>query len=232
MPRKPRKWYRGAKYHITSRGVRKSSLFYDDQDRYKYLELLTEAKERFPFLLYTFCLMTNHIHLQIETIDHSPSDIMKLLHTKYAKYFNKRYDFSGHVFESRFGAELIESLEYEIEVNKYIHLNPLRAKIVDRLSEYPWSSYPFYLKGDDHPLVATSYILSYFSDPPIKSYHEYIQSPYCYLYLLPNGKLVYQPKEKQLIQEFIGSSNLLVRKNVVGNKRDSVFLSRRMNDSC
>ncbi|MEQ6389297.1 transposase [Bacillaceae bacterium S4-13-58] len=76
-----------------------------------------ETKLLFPFILPTYCLMTNHIHLQMETLNLPTGHIMKHLHTKYAKHFNQKYHFSGHVFESRYGAELLSTVEYELEVN-------------------------------------------------------------------------------------------------------------------
>jgi putative transposase len=174
LVRKNRVWFPGAKYHITSRGLRKSPLFYDDYDRYKYLDLLKEAIEQYPFHLQAYCLMTNHIHLQIESIETTPSQILKLLHTKYAKYFNKRYDFSGHVFESRYGSELITAIDYELEVNRYIHLNPVKANLVKKPEDYRWSSYRTYFLQKENPLLSTHEILSYFPDPPTKYYLEYI----------------------------------------------------------
>ncbi|MCZ0703017.1 REP element-mobilizing transposase RayT [Natronobacillus azotifigens] len=144
MPRKKRIWFTGAKYHITSRGIRRTSLFFDDDDRLEYLRLLKQTKLLHPFILHTYCLMTNHIHLHIETIDHPTGTIMKYLHSQYATYFNHKYHYSGHVFESRYGSELLDSVEYELEVNKYIHLNPLRANMVQDLHSGvrppPWTN--------------------------------------------------------------------------------------------
>ena len=174
MVRKNRVWFPGAKYHITSRGLRKSPLFYDDHDRYKYLGLLKETIEQYPFHLQAYCLMTNHIHLQMESIETAPSQILKQLHTKYAKYFNKRYDFSGHVFESRYGSELITDIDYELEVNRYIHLNPVKANLVKKPEDYRWSSYRTYFLQKENPLLSTHQILSYFPTPPTKYYLEYI----------------------------------------------------------
>ncbi|MCQ6276821.1 transposase [Bacillus sp. V3B] len=176
MARKNRVWFPGAKYHITSRGIRKYPLFYDDHDHLKYLDLLAEAIEHYPFHLQTYCLMTNHIHLQLESVEITPSQIMKDLHTKYAKYFNNRYNFSGHVFESRYGSELINSIDYELEVNRYIHLNPVKAKLVKSPEDYQWSSYRAYFSQKEHPLISTSQILSYFPEPPLKHYVDYIHT--------------------------------------------------------
>src|SRR4051794_7185578 len=153
MSRKRRAWFPGAKYHITSRGNRKSTLFFDDEDRMKYLTIIQETKNHFSFTLHAFCLMSNHTHLQLETSDTSPAIIMSHLNTKYAKYFNKKYDFTGHVFEKRYGAELLDSLDYEFDVSRYIHLNPLKAGLVDELESYPWSSYHAYVNGEATQLI-------------------------------------------------------------------------------
>jgi putative transposase len=190
MGRKRRAWFPGAKYHITSRGNRKSTLFYDDEDRMKYLNFLQETMVRFPFTLHTFCLMTNHTHLQIETSGTSPTIIMSQLNTKFAKYFNKKYDFTGHVFEKRYGAELLDSLDYEFDVSKYIHLNPLKAGLVDKLEDYPWSSYNAYVNGEVSQLVDTKHLLSYFPVSASKHYEEYIKTPQVDLYLLDNRKVM------------------------------------------
>lgn len=109
MARKFRTWYPGAMYHITSRGNRRSALFYDDIDRKTYLELLEETKAFYPFHLHAYCLMTNHIHLQLETTPHHTKCIMKMLNSRYALHFNKRHRLVGHVFQGRYGAELIET---------------------------------------------------------------------------------------------------------------------------
>ncbi|MDQ1000774.1 putative transposase [Neobacillus niacini] len=197
MGRKRRAWFPGAKYHIMSRGNRKSTLFYDDEDRLKYLSFLKETMVRFPFTLHTFCLMSNHTHLQIETSDTSPTIIMSHFNTKFAKYFNKKYDFTGHVFEKRYGAELLDSLDYEFDVSKYIHLNPLKAGLVDELEYYPWSSYNAYVNGEVNEFVDTKHLLSFFPAPASRHYEEYIKTPKVDLYLLDNSKVMMIPRKTE-----------------------------------
>lgn len=197
MGRKHRAWFQGAKYHITSRGNRKSSLFYDEEDRIKYLSFLKETMLRFPFTLHSFCLMTNHTHLQLQTSDTSPSIIMSNLNTRYAKYFNKKYDYSGHVFEKRYGAELLDSLDYEFDVSKYIHLNPLKGGLVDALEDYPWSSYHDYVNGEAPNLVDTKHLLSFFPSPASQNYEKYVKTPLIDLYLLGNGKVMMIPRKTE-----------------------------------
>ncbi len=176
MARPARNWFEGAKYHVTSRGVRRSALFFDDKDYQKYLSLLAETMNSYPFRLHAFCLMTNHTHLQIETMETPLSTIMKYLNMKYAKYVNKKYDFSGHVFEKRYGAELLDSPEYEIDVSKYIHLNPVAAGMVSAPEDYRWSSYRAFIYGEKIPLVDPKTLLSYFPDPPSLHYEQYMKA--------------------------------------------------------
>jgi putative transposase len=110
LPRKKIVWFLGAKYHITIRGVRRTNLFRDEEDRKKYLSLLDLAMKLYPFTLHTYCLMTIHVHLQIQTKNSPPGMIMKYMNTNYAKYFNNKYHQSGHVFDKRYDDELVDSL--------------------------------------------------------------------------------------------------------------------------
>lgn len=185
MVRNVRVWFEGAKYHVTSRGIRKSALFFEESDYKRYLSLLEETMDAYPFKLYSFCLMTNHTHLQIETLQTPLSTIMKHLNTKYAKYFNKKYDFLGHVFEKRYGAELLNSIEYEIDVSKYIHLNPVAAGMAAAPEDYPWSSYRAYIYGEKIPLIDPNPLLSCFPDPPSQHYEQYMK-------VLPTDKLFWE----------------------------------------
>lgn len=189
MGRRARTSFAGAKYHVTSRGNRKNSLFYDKEDFEKYLNLLEETRLHYPFNLHSYCLMTNHIHLQLETLDSPLSAIMKYFHTKYAKFFNKKYDYSGHVFEKRYGAELLNSPEYELDVSKYIHLNPVNAGMVNRPEDYPWSSYRAYLNLNDVPLIDSQPLLSYFPHPQPQHYQQYMKSRWNDKFFWESGKL-------------------------------------------
>ena len=175
LARKPRIWYPGASYHLTSRGNRRAAIFYDPDDRYMYLSLLEQTRNQYPFHLHAYCLMTNHIHLLLETIDTPTKDIMKKLHSLYAIYFNKRHRTSGHLFQGRYHAELIQTDPYLLEVSKYIHLNPVEAKMVKRPESYRWSSYTAYISSTTHPHVCTERILSYFPHPQNHNYQMYVE---------------------------------------------------------
>ncbi|WEG13132.1 transposase [Pullulanibacillus sp. KACC 23026] len=173
MPRRIRHWFPGATYHVYARGNRHSSIFLTPKDFAKYLSILLEVKEKYPFIVHSYCLMTNHLHLQIETSDHHIGDIMKLAHTKYAIYFNRMHQLDGHVFQGRYGSKLILDTHYFLEVSRYIHRNPLEANLVRSPEEYKWSSYSLYLNGEASPLIDPAKTLSHFYN--IEAYKEFVE---------------------------------------------------------
>src|SRR5690606_31507184 len=91
MAKKKRVWYPGAVYHIMSRGNRRSDIFRDEEDYIVYLGILEQAMERYSYVLYTYCLMTNHVHLQVETGNTEIWKIMRYTNLSYTKYFNNKY---------------------------------------------------------------------------------------------------------------------------------------------
>jgi len=175
MPRKSRVWWPGAIYHIMCRGNHRHNIFRDDEDSQVYISVLRQVKATHPFILHSYCLMTNHVHLQIETKDISLSTIMKMINMKYAIYFNKKYHFIGQLMQGRFRSELIENDEYFLTINRYIHLNPVKAKMVDHPLEYQWSSCREYFENPNNPLVEKEKTLGYFSEPRLDRYKEYLE---------------------------------------------------------
>jgi putative transposase len=176
MARKYRVWYPGATYHITARGNRRTALFEDQDDYLTYLSILEDVRSRHPFHLHSYCLMTNHIHLQLETTTHHIQQIMKQMHTNYAIYFNRRHNYVGHLFQGRYGAKVIENSSYFLDVSRYIHLNPVEAQMVDDPVDYPWSSYQAFVSSIQNPHIITTKVLSYFPEPKQTNYQHFINS--------------------------------------------------------
>lgn len=141
MARPLRLEFAGALYHITSRGNERRPIFRDDIDREMFLTFLAEAVMRFGWSLTAYVLMTNHFHLTIQTPEPNLSRGMQWLNGVYVNWFNRRYKRSGHLFQGRFDAKLIEKENYFGNVLRYVVLNPVRAKIVSRPEDYRWSSY-------------------------------------------------------------------------------------------
>ena len=155
MARPYRVSFAGALFHITTRGNNRDKIFLDDQDFQRFKASLRKYRTKYDFKLYAYTLMPNHVHLLIETSPHgSVSQIMHAINTSYAKYFNSRYDHTGHVWEGRFHSKIIDSESYFLEVMRYMDLNPVRARIVKRPENYEWASHARYGQGGADDLVA------------------------------------------------------------------------------
>ncbi len=178
MPKKKRIWYPGAVYHIMSHGNRRSDIFKDEEDYKVYLAILKQAMEKYTYILYAYCLMMNHIHMQIETKDVEIWNIMRYINLAYTKYFNNKYNFTGHLFQGRYRAELIEDDSYNLQTSRYIHLNPVKAAIVDAPIEYKWSSYSVYMGNKKSEIVTDENILAYFKDSSRQLYKNYVESKF------------------------------------------------------
>ncbi|MBT2689240.1 transposase [Bacillus sp. ISL-47] len=176
MPRPLRIWFPGAMYHIVARGNRRAAIFHDQVDFQTYLAILEDVRSMMPFVLHSYCLMTNHLHLQLETTHHHIQYIMKEMHSRYAVYLNQRLRTDGHVFQGRYGAKLIETDAYFLEVSRYIHRNPLEAKMVSHLEDYRWSSYASYVNLlPFNPHVDHSKTLSFFREPVEEQYRKFVE---------------------------------------------------------
>lgn len=141
MPYKKRIWLPNRFYHVVCRGNRRDPLFRGYPDFQAFFHILDQLYEKTSFELASYCLMTNHYHLQIRSQEVSLSKVMSLLNKRFANYYNTRHRLTGHVFEKRFYDKLIEDKEGMLEVSRYIHLNPVEARMVKKPEFYPWSSY-------------------------------------------------------------------------------------------
>jgi len=153
MARPIRVEFENAVYHVTARGNERKDIYRDVADREQFLETLEEATERFGLLVHAYCLMGNHYHLLLQTPRANLSDAAGWLQATYSIRFNRRHKRSGHLFQGRFKAHLIEADSYARQLIKYIHLNPVRPKDKRRpvpverrgeLSRYRWSSHRAY----------------------------------------------------------------------------------------
>lgn len=148
MARPIRIEYPGAVYHVITRGNNRQVIFKDDRDRRTYLEKLSYYCEQKEVELLCYSLLSNHVHLLLETPKGNLSKFMQPFQTSYTVHFNKRHGRTGHVFEQRYKAFLVDKDHYLLQVSRYIHLNCVGAKIVARPQNYRWSSYRAYV-GED-----------------------------------------------------------------------------------
>ena len=131
MARPLRIEFPNALYHITSRGDRREAIYRDDEDRRQWLKILGEVCECSNWVIHGYCQMTNHYHLLAETIDGNLSRGMRQLNGLYTQKFNNRYKESGHLFQGRYKAIIVQKESYLLELSRYIVLNPVRAKMVE-----------------------------------------------------------------------------------------------------
>lgn len=164
MPRIKREISETGIYHVMTRGNDKKNIFIDNEDKEQYISILKEKKEESNYILYAYCIMTNHSHLIIKEANESLSNIMKRINISYALYFNKKYGKIGHVFQDRYLSEPIEDDNYLLIAVRYIHYNPIKANITKKLGKYPWSSYKDYVEKTNSNLVDVKFVLSLFSD--------------------------------------------------------------------
>ncbi|KAA1164706.1 REP-associated tyrosine transposase, partial [Pseudoalteromonas fuliginea] len=151
MARPLRLEFAGALYHVTSRGNERKSIFLDEADFDGFLQILSEVCERYNWVIHSYCLMTNHYHLLVETPDANLSKGMRQLNGVYTQWFNRKHRRVGHLFQGRYKAILVDKDAYLLELSRYIILNPIRAHMVDNLSEWPWSSWRFVMLETEAP---------------------------------------------------------------------------------
>lgn len=173
MTRPLRLEFPGALYHVTSRGNRRNPIYRDDADRRAWLDMLGRVCERHHFVIHSFCQMTNHYHLLIETVEANLSQGMRQLNGVYTQYFNWRHSLVGHLFQGRYKAILVQKESYLLELSRYIVLNPLRAKLVTSLDDWQWSSHHF--AGQEHPpsWLERDWLLSRFGNARLAAVSAY-----------------------------------------------------------
>lgn len=143
--------FEGALYHVLSRGNEQKDIFWDDEDRESFLNCLGEISARFETDIFAYVLMDNHYHILLRTNRANLSKAMQWMGATYTRRFNNKHLRSGHLFQGRFKNIIVQNDAYLMQLSYYIHRNPLRAGMVKRLADYPWSSYSAYAYGKAHP---------------------------------------------------------------------------------
>lgn len=162
MARPLRVEYRNAVYHVTARGMERRRIFRDEHDFERMTGILEENAGRHGIKLYGYALMRNHYHLLIETPNANLSAFMHDVQTHYTSYFNNRHGRVGHLFQGRYKALVVEKDAYLLELSRYIHLNPVRAGIVEHPGQWKWSSYAAVIGRKSADWIDGDEILRYF----------------------------------------------------------------------
>lgn len=178
MARKPRLEFPGAFYHVIARGNRRATIFHEDADWIAYLDRLERYRHRDGVTLHAYVLMTNHVHLLLETGDRPLSRTMQTLQFTYSQYYNRRYDKTGHVFQGRYQAILCDREAYLLELVRYLHLNPARIRTPLSPWTYRWSSHAAYVGRSSPVQVSTAAVLGSFHrqvGPARQAYRRFMQ---------------------------------------------------------
>lgn len=177
MARKQRIHYPGAFYHVILRGNAGDPIFFSDNDRYRLYLILQYAVEKFRCRIHAYCLMKNHLHIVMQVEDVPLSRIMQNISLRFTKWINYTQSRTGHLFQGRYKALLIDADAYLHELVRYVHLNPVRAGACATPGEYPWSGHRGYLGVEQIPWLTTEFVLSMFSsrkDQAVSAYELFI----------------------------------------------------------
>lgn len=162
MPRKPRIHLPGGIYHVILRGNSRQPVFFADLDRRRWMRLLATGIDRYRCRIHAFCWMTNHVHMVVQVSDRPLGLLVGWVASQYARATNIRLNRSGHLFERRYRGKLVDVDSYLLQLIRYIHRNPVAARMVDIPERYPWSSHRAYLGFHRPALLTTDWMLSLF----------------------------------------------------------------------
>lgn len=173
MPRSPRIHAAGALYHVTLRGNHRQNIFFVADDRSLLTRIVREILRDCGAQLHAYCYMTNHLHALLQVGDTPLSKVMLLLAGRYARAVQARLQTTGHLFEKRYHALLVDADQYLLALLRYIHLNPVRANLAASPDDYPWSSHHAYLGKRPEPWVTTGFALRMFDPDRLRAIAAY-----------------------------------------------------------
>ena len=185
MTRQPRLSSQSGIYHVMLRGVNRQQIFEDDDDYRKFIMILhdmtspkDELKRPLPprCAFYTYCLMPNHVHLLIQEKEEKLSKTVKQIASRYAMYYNNKYEHFGHLFQDRFKSEPVESYSYFLTLIRYIHQNPVAGRLCQRVEDYDWSSWAEYTNAPNRVSAICS-VTTVLGRIPLDELREQVHTP-------------------------------------------------------
>ncbi|PJE69069.1 hypothetical protein COU96_01785 [Candidatus Shapirobacteria bacterium CG10_big_fil_rev_8_21_14_0_10_38_14] len=191
MPRQARLTAPNLFYHIFNRGTNQKSIFKTQSDYLRFLENLKKYKKKFDWLIYSYCLLPTHYHLQIQARKYPLGKILLSLQTAYSVYFNKKYQTNGPLFQGRYKSIIVQNGDYFLHLSKYIHLNPVKLNLTKNPLNYPFSSYGEYCQEPKHPYQlidkrASEKIIGKSTKQNIRKYRQFVEE---------TENLIYTPNE-------------------------------------
>jgi len=213
MPRSARKKGSTGIYHAMLRGINKQTIFGDDEDNGKFLQIIKECKEVCGFKLYGYCLMGNHAHLLIHEESAPLEQIFRRIGSRYVYWYNRKYNRVGHLFQDRYKSEPVENDRYFLTVLRYIHRNPTKAGLCKTVGEYKWSSYNEYIRKS--AIIDSDFALEIIGRDRFVDFMNEESDDQCLDYFDPAKRM----KDDELIKE-IEKRFSINAQNIAGEQRD------------
>ena len=205
MPRNARQQSKTGIYHVMLRGINKQNIFEDEEDKEKFLSVLKDCKAISEYKIFAYCLMNNHIHILLQTVNENLGQIFKRIGARYVYWYNWKYQRTGHLFQDRYKSEPVEDDSYFITVIKYIHQNPVLAGIVKQEAEYKYSSYCDYIKSNTRDLIEKDYVFGIIDKKEFIKIHA--EKAVDHLKIAQTYKRITDEEAKSIITKIIKNKN-------------------------
>ncbi len=199
MPRQARKKAESGIYHAMLRGIDRQQIFEDNEDCIRFMDIVEECREICGFKLYAYCLMGNHVHLLLKVHGENLEEIFKRIAGRYVYYYNVKYQRVGHLFQDRFKSEPVEDDTYLLTVIRYIHQNPVKAKLCAEAADYPYSSYAEYLHDSNR--VDTQFALDMLTRDEFVKFNNASNSDQCLEITAPTRRAVTDTDARVIIEK-------------------------------
>jgi len=176
MPRKPRIFVEGGIFHVYNRFARGAEVFREGDEADRFLDLLRKVRDRDGLTIFAWALMSNHYHLAFRAGPIPLSRTMGYVQSRFGQSYNRRWKSTGPLWQSRYKAQLVEDQRYYAQLVIYIHLNPVKAKLVDDPADYPYSGHLELLKRSMNPLIEVDSVLAEFGDSLRSARSAYVRT--------------------------------------------------------
>ena len=218
MPRRARKQSETGIYHVMLRGIDRQLIFEDSEDYIRFLDIVEECREVCDFQLYAYCLMGNHVHLLLKVQDEGLETIFKRIGGRYVYYYNVKYQRVGHLFQDRFKSEPVDNNEYFLTVLRYIHQNPVKAKLCSKVEEYPFSSFAEYLH--ESTFVDTEFALGIIDRSEFVRFNNAPNSDTCLELVTPSRHAVTDAQAQVIIGKISHCKTVTEFQSLEENKKE------------
>ena len=218
MPRQARKKAESGIYHIMLRGIDRQQIFEDTEDYFRFLDIVRECREECEFKLYAYCLMGNHVHLLLKVQVDSLETIFKKIGGRYVYYYNVKYQRIGHLFQDRFKSEPVDDDSYFLTVLRYIHQNPVKAKLCSKVEDYPFSSFAEYLH--DSSFIDTEFALKMIDRTVFADFNNTPNSDACLEITIPCRRAVTDTQAQAIIQKISHCNSVTEFQNLEAYKKE------------